>query len=67
MGNENGNSQSLFQLRDRHDLVERGEFWIQLRKDYDLNSWLGGNNNSILLHSCTILIGFMLLLIEIFG
>lgn len=42
IGNENGNSQSLFQLKENF-LTERSEFWIKLREDFELNSWQKGN------------------------
>ncbi|XP_070491172.1 juvenile hormone esterase-like isoform X2 [Chironomus tepperi] len=38
IGNENGNSQSLFQLKENF-LTERADFWMNLREDHKLNSW----------------------------
>ena len=42
IGNENGNSQSLFQLKENF-LTERSDFWIKLREEFKLNSWQKGN------------------------
>lgn len=41
IGNENGISQSLFQLKENF-LTERSDFWIKLREDFKLNSWQKG-------------------------
>jgi hypothetical protein len=42
IGNENGNSQSLFQLKENF-LTERSEFWMNLREEFELSSWQKGN------------------------
>lgn len=41
IGNENGISQSLFQLKENF-LTERSDFWMNLREEFKLNSWQKG-------------------------
>jgi hypothetical protein len=55
IGNENGNSESLFQLKENY-FIERSEFWMNLRDRFKLNSWETGNSAVLRISSTFIVI-----------
>lgn len=63
IGNENGNSNSLFQIKENHIMLPRADFWMKLREDYKLNSWISGNN-SVMRGISIILLGFSFFVIR---